>query len=150
MKKSNIKYVIMICLSAILVVFSLVFVILSFEKYDDGYGVDYSFDYDWIMALIVSIGLIIYSLFSFRNYQKQESNKNNNIITILTLNTLVCFYDLGVFFKALFKAISKGNKFNFSEYVYYFIFGLLFLISTIVIIILKRKDIKLLLNKNKE
>jgi len=144
MKQNKFKNIIALIYGIFSSIISLILMIKSFEKYDDGYGIDYSIDSNYIIALIVSVGIIIYTILSINNLKKANDNSKNTTITVFTLSTIVSFYTLGVFFKGLFKAISKNISFTYATYQAYLYIGiafLLFLISQIpsLITIIKEK-----------
>ena len=104
--------------SFISLIINLILYIHSYELYKDEYGIDVSFSTDYLFAFVTSFIIFTYLLFSLFleiPYQK---------MVYLSCSGLVSFYALGTFFKALFKALSKGNEFDFSSKQVYLYIGI--------------------------
>ena len=98
-------------------IINLILYIQSYELYMDEYGTDVSFSTDYLIAFLTSFIIFIYLLFSLfleMPYQK---------MVFLACSGLVSFYAIGTFFKALFKAIDKGSKFDFQSKQAYLYIG---------------------------
>ncbi|MDE5714849.1 MAG: hypothetical protein K2I42_01830 [Anaeroplasmataceae bacterium] len=105
----------------ILMTVSIVMFSLSFEKYNDGYGTDLSFDMDLIVLFICGISILVYGVYSIVAYYKKLSLKTAYYGAFGTVSVLISFYPLGVFFKAM----SKNKPFlENQEYLYIGILGI--------------------------
>ena len=121
---SLIKRCILIGLAALIVIISIVMFSLSFEIYDDGYGTDISFDMDYIVLMCCGIALLVYGILDVISYRRQKSTRIAFYSCFGVISSLLSFYPLGVFFKA----ISKGKPYlENQEYLYIGIIGLFML-----------------------
>lgn len=121
---SFIKRSILIAIAVLIITISIVMFSLSFEIYDDGYGTDISFDMDYIVLMCCGIALLIYGILDIISYRRQKSTKIAVYSCFGVISSLLSFYPLGVFFKA----ISKGKPYlENQEYLYIGIIGLLML-----------------------
>ncbi len=112
--------------------FSLASFIMSYEFYQDEYGTDISFNEDTVVFMIIGFIVIVFSLIALFKNEKVQKELN---ITGALISAILCFYPLGVFFKALFKAISKEKEFVFADYQNYLFVGIIFLCALVFMII---------------
>jgi len=112
--------------------FSLASFIMSYEFYQDEYGTDISFNEDTVVFMIIGLIVIAFSLIALFKNNKVQKELN---ITGTLISAILCFYPLGVFFKALFKAISKGKEFVFADYQNYLFIGVIFLCALVFMVI---------------
>lgn len=122
------KNITLIVIGALCFIFSLVGFIQSYAYYDDGFGVDISFDNDYFVMMIVSLILIIYSTYILYMDKKcRPLNKNAYYASCGLIGVISACYPLGVFFKALTKALSKNQEFDYianQTYLYISIIGI--------------------------
>ncbi len=117
-----IKRCFIIALATALAIISLIGFFLSYQKYNDGYGTDISFDMDAIVLFICSLAILIYGVYSVYALKKDKSLKTAYYASFGTVSVLIAFYPLGMFFKAL----AKGKKFeDYQDYLYIGIIGIL-------------------------
>ena len=112
--------------SFISLVISLVLYIKSYSFYSDEWGTDISFNEDYSVAFVFSLILSAYFLYSLVCSIKKEEPMFTEWAGLAS-SGLASFYPLGKFFKALFKAINKGNEFNYAGYQAYLYIGLVVL-----------------------
>lgn len=112
--------------------FSLANFIMSYEFYQDEYGTDISFNEDTVVGMIIGLIVIAFSLIALFKNDKVQKELN---ITGALISAILCFYPLGVFFKALFKAISNNKEFIFADYQNYLFIGVIFLCALVFMII---------------
>lgn len=105
MKNKLIKPILIGIVGFSMFVISLILYINSFELYQDEWGTDISFNSDYIVAIIISIIIMVYGLLNYK-----YDNQYYNIISCMA-SSIISFYTLGVFFKA----ISKGQAFDFCK-----------------------------------
>ncbi len=123
---SLIKDILFIILGSVLVLTSLSVYILSIVPYDGGF--DASLDY--LVILICSIIFLVYCIYAI-----VKSERNLTIPRILTLglcSSIGGLYSLGVFFKAMTKALAKGKEFVYTSYQMYLYIGIVALILTLI------------------
>ena len=111
-------------------VISLVYFIKSYSYYADEYGTDISFNNDYVIALVVSLILLSFASYKLYAEAKEIEVKSDSIVSF-TCSTLVSFYSLGVFFKALNKALSKNKPFDFTSVQAYLFIGIVLLIVSV-------------------
>lgn len=129
-KLQKIKLIFSIIIAGFVTTISLILFIQSFSVYKDEWGTDISFNSDYVVALLVGIALLMNAIVSIKT-----GSEVSNCICGITISFLICFYPLGVFFKALNKAMLKNAKFDFignQAYLYIGILGLLILIYYII------------------
>lgn len=118
--------------------FSLASFIMSFVFYQDKndkgelLGNVVEFNEDTVVFMIIGLIVIVYSLVALFKNAKVQKEFN---ITGALISAILCFYPLGVFFNALFKAISKGKEFIFGDYQNYLFMGVIFLCALVFMII---------------
>lgn len=125
------KKILLIVVFAVLFITSLVMFIQSVALYDDGYGTDYSANTDFIVVMLVSV---IFIAFSIYNLVSKKDKYPAKILSLGVSFTLISFYSLGIFFKKLAKAISKGKEFGYIEnqvYLYAGIIGLIVICAVV-------------------
>lgn len=132
--------------ASFLLIYGLVKYIQSYSFYQDEYGTDISFNNDYLIMLLGGLMMLTYNIYSLKVNLSSHKDEYFEIF-ITTFHALFSFYPLGVFFKALFKAISKNKSFDFQGNVIYLVLGLIFLIYLIISICLCIQNYKL--NKNK-
>lgn len=111
-----------------IVLFAVLFMVIciiefcfSFEIYDDGYGTDISLDMDMIVYFLCGCSLLVYGIYSIYGYKKNKDLTLPYYASFSVIATLLTFYPLGVFFKAL----AKQKPFiENQEYLYIGILGL--------------------------
>lgn len=111
---------------------ALVSFIISYEFYQDEYGTDISFNEDMIVVMI--IGLIV-ALFAFVALSKRKEVVKEAYISGTLISAMACFYPMGVFFKSLFKSLSKKQEFDFSSYQNYLFIGIIALFVLVYMIV---------------
>ncbi len=120
------KKIINIIIGAFITIVSVVMFIQSYEKYSDEFGTDISFNNDYVILLLIGLTILIYGIITFKT-----ENSLSYQISGMVISSLVSFYSLGVFFKALNKAIlDKEKNFDFLDnqlYLYVGIVGALIL-----------------------
>ncbi len=129
MKSKLIKNIFTIVLSSLLLIFGLIKYISSYYSENDGWGIDISFNSDYIVVILIGLIALVYGIYQLKQNQKNENNPLVSIYTGISICALVSFYPLGIFFKNLFKAISKNKAFAFNDYVGYLIIGIAGLIA---------------------
>lgn len=126
-------------------ILTLIMFIQSKEVYKDEYGTDISFNEDYLILMIVTFSFFFYAFFCLKADKQNERHVQADIAFFLVTTALLSLYPLGVFFKALFKALNKSKEFAFMYYEKYLFFGIFFLcllIYFIYIAIVYRKDYK--------
>jgi len=126
---------------------SLVLFIKSYAYYSDEYGTDISFNYDYAVLLIVALMLSAYMGYKLYFYIRYQKIIARNYELAIGETALVSFYSLGVFFKALFKAMSKKKDFDYVSNQVYLYCGILILALCIFLVIVMIKKRKPMLNK---
>ena len=124
--KINVKKALLIAIPALIIIFNLAMYIQSYTYYSDEWGTDISFDSDYLVYMICGIALLIPAVIDAR---RGNATLEYNVSGIV-IGSLLGFYPLGVFFKALFKAMSKDKPFDFvgnQMYLYIGIIGVVFL-----------------------
>jgi hypothetical protein len=89
-------------------------------------GKEFVADNNYLIMLLV--GLIVVSYFGYELYillTKKEAYRYASVLASITSTSLCSFYTLGVFFKALFKAMAKGKEFVFVDYSSYLFIGII-------------------------
>ncbi len=109
-----------VCFSSLLLIFSLVLYALSFEVYNDGFGIDFSTNEDLLVGLLVSIIIFIYSLIKLISKKEEIYIINSKNISITISSFIISFYSFGKFFKYLAK---KGSNFIYVDYQVYLYLG---------------------------
>ena len=135
-KKELFKKIFLVSASLISLVISLILYIKSYEFYSDEYGTDISFNEDYSVAVIVSLVIFGYLMYTLIKYIKKEEAVYFNDFIGLASTAIVSFYSLGKFFKNLFKAIQKGKEFAFQSYQAYLFIGLVVLMIFIYFVII--------------
>ena len=133
-KKELFKKIFLLSSSLISLVISFILYVKSYAYYSDEYGTDISFNEDYSVAIVVSLILFGYLLYSLIQFLKKEEATDLSDIIGLTTTAIVSFYSLGKFFKILFKAINKGKEFLFTSYQAYLYIGLVVLMLFIYFI----------------
>lgn len=112
MNKSLKRYIALIILGVILIIFNLVMYINSYSFYKDEYGTDISFNSDYLVALIISVIFLIYNVFGFLN----KNNLKEYFIILGGISSLfVCLYSNG----CLLKALNKSESYiDYQNYLY--------------------------------
>ena len=137
--KINVKKALLIAIPALIIIFNLVMYIQSYTYYSDEWGTDISFDSDYLVYILCGIALLIPAIIDVRRGNARFQYNVSGVV----IGSLLGFYPLGVFFKALFKAISKGKPFDFIEnqmYLYIGIIGIVFLAYMIYSLIDYKKE----------
>jgi len=127
---NKLKNTLFILIPSLLILMGLIFYIQSFEVYSDEWGTDISFDTDYLVFIICGIALLIISI-----NQITSNNKNVYYGGSITIGALLGFYNLGSFFKGLFKAMSKNANFDFmsnQQYLYIGIIGIVIFIYFVI------------------
>ena len=140
-KKELFKKIFLLSSSLISLVISFILYVKSYAYYSDEYGTDISFNEDYSVAIVVSLILFGYLLYSLIQFLKKEEATDLSDIIGLTTTAIVSFYSLGKFFKNLFKAINKGKEFLFTSYqayLYIWLVVLMLFIYFIFVIVDKR------------
>ncbi len=113
MKNSICKYL-FLSLSALLsFVFSLVKYIQSYEIYSDEWGTDISFNSDYILAILISLAIFVYGIYQMIIIKKNMQVSNAYVYVGLLVSSLLAFYPLGVFFKAINKQKPVADYLNY-------------------------------------
>jgi hypothetical protein len=148
MKKSKLfAYIGLFVLALAGTITSLVFFIKSYAYYADEYGTDISFNYDYAILLIVTIMLSVYMGYKLYYYIRFNKLIARNYELAIGETALVSFYSLGVFFKALFKAMSKKKDFDYISNQVYLYCGIFVLALCIFLVIMMFKRRKPMINK---
>ena len=127
--------ILLIASAVVLFTAALIRFIQSFEKYDDGYGMDLGFDSDHLIMMITSTILIVYFSCELYHDMKKTPNPFTATYALLFTSAIISFYATGTFLKPLLKAVSKGTEFHFYEFQVYFysaIFGFVLLAYSLV------------------
>ncbi len=136
MKK--LKNILLILIPSLLILTGLIFYIQSYSYYADEWGTDISFDSDYLVIMILGAALLVLSI-----NQIKSNNQNVYYGCTVTIGAVLGFYNLGCFFKALFKALSKNKEFDFAgnqTYLYVGIIGVVMLIYFIASYIDSKKN----------
>lgn len=121
-----IKQILYVFLASVLVLTSLTVYILSIEAYEGGFDANV----DYLVIMIVSIIFLTYCIYSI---VKPDNNQiMPRIITLALTSSIGGLYSLGVFFKALNKAIVKGVEFVYTSYQLYLYIGIVALTLTAI------------------
>lgn len=122
--------------SGLFLIFSIILFAFSFESYDDGWGIDFSFNTDYSLLMFLGIALTAYTAYNLFAFIKNKDIKDLPYYVFGTLAFVGAGYNLGVFFKAM----SKGKEYQ--GYQLYLYFGLvcLVLIAAIVFKYLSKKN----------
>lgn len=107
---------------------SLILFIQSKSVYSDEYGTDVSFNEDYVILILCTISIILYSIICYIADKKKESHNQADLSLKLVISALVSFYSLGLFLKSLFKALNKHATFDFNNYELYLFVGLFTLV----------------------
>ncbi len=119
------KNILNMIIGVFVIITSLIMFIKSYEIYKDDAGTDISFNSDYVISMLIGIIIFVHGVLSMK-----EANKVTSIICGVTASFLIGLYPLGIFFKALSKALSKGATFDFignQTYLYTGILGLIML-----------------------
>lgn len=142
-KPNYLKWLPLVGVGASVFIIALTNFILSFEIYSDEYGTDISFHEDSVVFMVTGIIIMIYAAIACK---KRESTKSDFYFTGSILSLMFCCYPLGVFFKALNKALSDPEKtFVFAEhqnYLYVGIIAFFVLIFMLISLWLTKKEKK--------
>ena len=114
--------------SGLFLIFAIVLFATSFESYDDGWGIDFSFNKDYSLLMFLGIALTAYTAY---NLYASIKNKEVNDLPYYVFGTLAVVgagYNLGVFFKA----IAKGK--DYQSHQLYLYFGLVCLVLIVAIL----------------
>lgn len=127
MKKISIfKYAFALLSSVFSLAISLMYFIKSYEINADEYGTDISFNNDYLIALMISVIFVFWLLYLFINEIKATKVESHSEVILSSSSLILGAYNLGVFFKALFEALSKNKAFNYLSHQYYLYLGILF------------------------
>lgn len=133
MKKLDLCKKISLLLSGVFIfVFGLVLFIQSYSFYQDEYGLEISFESDFIICMIIGIIIFIYSLLWTL---REENHKLYPLMGGLS-SMIISSYSFGIFFKQLGKALSKNKAFEYLAYQNYLYIGFITLAITIYFVIL--------------
>lgn len=109
MKLFKAKKILNIIIGITIILTSLVMFIQSFQKYSDEYGTDISFNNDYVITLLIGVIILVYGIVTFT---KEITNYSN--VSGMMISFLLGAYSLGIFLKALNKAILDSSaKFDF-------------------------------------
>lgn len=139
--KIKAKNILLIAVPALIVIFNLVMYIQSYEYYADEWGTDISFDSDYLVYMLCGIALLVPAIID----ATKGATKLEYSVSGMVIGSLLGFYPLGVFFKAVFKAMEKGKPFDFAGmqmYLYIGIIGLVLLAYMIMSYIEIKKERK--------
>lgn len=129
--------------SSLAFIFAFVGFVQSYS-YDDSWGIEIKFDKDYLALMLTCVVLIIYSVYVlYMDIKAKTKNPLANLTSIGLISAITFCYPLGVFFKELAKALSKGNDFAYTDYQWYLylsIIGLAFLVYAIISYIEYRKN----------
>ncbi len=132
MKDKNLLVKILyVAAASLALIFSLVLYIKSFYYEDYGEGsFEISFSKDYLVTTIALVIILAYAIVALVNYIKGRKNGVLGDITYGVVTTLVSFYSLGAFLKAITKAASKGKDLTpvYAENQIYLYFGLVTLV----------------------
>ena len=121
MRKLNYKQIALLVGELFLFALTLALYIKSYSFYQDEWGTDISFNSDYLVVMLIAITMIVHTSYTLLN----KGNKEQRYLVAGTLSTaLASFYPLGVFFKALFKAMNKGKVFEYASYQGYLYIGI--------------------------
>jgi len=113
MKNSIYKYVFLSLSACLSFVFSLVKYIQSYEIYSDEWGTDISFNLDYVIAILVSLTFLVYGIYQIIIIKKGNQSTNALAYIGLVVSSLLSFYPLGVFFKAINKQKPVADYLNY-------------------------------------
>ena len=143
MKKLDLCKKISLLLSGLLIfVFGLVLFIQSYSIYKDEYGLEVSFNTDFVICMIIGIIIFIYSLL----WTLHEENHKLYPLAGTLSSLIISSYSLGIFFKQLGKALNKNKAFEYLTYQNYLYIGIITLAITIyfaILFIIRKKEEKL-------
>ncbi len=128
MKNYNLlSKILFVVATSLFLILSIVLLATSFESYDDGWGIDFSFNKDYLILVIVGIALTTYEAYTL--YAEIKNKELNDLPYYLfgTLAIVGAGYNLGVFFKA----VAKGKDYLSNQMYLYF--GLVCLVLVIAI-----------------
>ena len=121
-----IKQILYVFLASVLVITSLSVYILSISVYEGGFDANV----DYLVIMIVSIIFLVYCIYAIVKSEKDLTIPR--IITLALTSAIGGLYTLGVFFKALNKAIVKGKEFIYTDYQLYLYIGIVALTLTAI------------------
>ncbi len=131
--RKNYQHFFIILAGIISFIISLILYIKSYELYQDEWGTDISFNTDYLVALMLSILIIVYGICSIKKLFEIK------LFIKLVSSSILTFYSLGIFFKA----ISKGKEFvSFQNYLYIGLVAGCFLGSFIINFINKKSQVE--------
>lgn len=110
-------------LGGFIVITFLLKVILSFAKYNDGFGTDISIDEESLMFLCAGICVLIGGICGIYNAKKEKSNKLIYILAFGCAGVIIFGYFLGAGFKAIAK--DKGGTIIWHNFIISFLGGFL-------------------------
>lgn len=107
--KNKLKYLFILLAFLTGLVISTVLYVQSFEFYQDEWGIDISFSSDYLVAIVITICGLVYSLVSLIKDKPFDKS------AWLIISSIICFYTLGVFFKG----VNKHKEFSsIQNYLY--------------------------------
>ncbi len=126
-----------------LVLMILDLVLVKDVVYNDGWGTNFEMNSDYVAMFIVSVAFLVYGIYSL--LAKKYDTKLQYYSMLTVVSAIMCFYPLGAFLKAFFKALKKDEDFEFLANQHYLFIGLAgigFLIYSIysLIKVLKKED----------
>ena len=123
--------------SGLFLIFSIILFATSFESYDDGWGIDFSFNKDYSLLMFLGIALTAYTAYNLYTFIKNKDIKDLPYYVFGTLAVVGAGYNLGVFFKA----ISKGKDYQSNQlYLYFGLVCLVLIIAILFKYLGKKKD----------
>ncbi len=132
MKNNILKYFFLSMTGFLSFVFSLVKYIQSYEIYSDEYGTDIAFNSDYIIALLVSLCILLYGIYKIIATNKGYKESNAYVYTGLCISSLLSFYPLGIFFKAMNKQKPVSEYLNYLYLGIVALFLLFYYLFTII------------------
>lgn len=134
MKKNKTRALLLTSLSFIGMVFSIIFYVMSIKVNADGYGTDYSCNYDYIITFIIFLIIFVLGIYELYYSLKNKECKDYSFLATTLVLALGASYTLSVFFTAL----SKGN-FDYISNQFYLYIGVAALILLIICLIYYKK-----------
>ena len=126
-----------------LVLMILDLILIKDVVYNDGWGTNFEMNSDYVAMFIISLAFLIYGIYSL--LAKKYDTKLQYYAMLSVVSSIMCFYPLGTFLKAFFKALKKKEDFDYlahQQYLFIGLAGIGFLIYSIynLIKVFKKED----------
>ena len=107
---------------ALLVLMILDLILIKNVVQNDGWGTNFEMNSDYVAMFIVALAFFIYGLYSL--LVKKYDTKLQYYAMLSVVSSIMCFYPLGTFLKAFFKALKKNEDFDYVGNQHYLFIGI--------------------------